>query len=353
MTLSVAMIVKDEEEVLERCLNCVKNFADEIIIVDSGSTDATKKIAARFTEFVYDFEWVYDFSAARNFAISKATCDLVMWLDADDVIDGENIEKIKKIKNDDTFDLGYLYYVIEENGEEKLKYFRERIFRRSLKYYFFGVVHEVIVPRGRVKYFDAKIVHCKLKTGDPLRNINLIFRQLAAGKNLEPRLKYYFGRELLSLKAYRQAITVFEDFLSSDGWVENKIDACICLGYAYNCIFLRDMALNSFLRSFAYAPPRSEGCCGVAAILFDDGKYEAAAYWYKVAIECKSCLESGAFVNPDFCGFIPNIRLAVIYDRLGKFDLAEKYNDEAGKIKPCDPAYLGNKDYFNKLKEQR
>ena len=80
------MIVKDESAVLERALNCAKQLADEIVIVDTGSKDNTKQIAQKFTDKVFDFVWQDDFSAARNFSFSKATCDYQMWLDADDVI---------------------------------------------------------------------------------------------------------------------------------------------------------------------------------------------------------------------------------------------------------------------------
>ncbi|MDE7305797.1 MAG: glycosyltransferase family 2 protein, partial [Clostridia bacterium] len=86
MSLSVCLIVKDEQEVLARCLSCAKKFADEIVVVDTGSTDDTVKIAKSFTDKVFFFKWCDDFSAARNFAFEKAGCDLVMWLDADDII---------------------------------------------------------------------------------------------------------------------------------------------------------------------------------------------------------------------------------------------------------------------------
>ena len=69
------MIVKNESKVLRRCLDSVAHLMDEIIIVDTGSTDNTKKIALEYTDKVYDFEWINDFSAARNFAFSKATKD--------------------------------------------------------------------------------------------------------------------------------------------------------------------------------------------------------------------------------------------------------------------------------------
>ena len=97
-SLSVCLIVKNEEKVLKRCLSCVKHFADEIIVVDTGSTDKTKEIAKAETENVYDFKWVNDFSKARNFSFSKATCDFVMWVDADDVITEENVNKINLLK---------------------------------------------------------------------------------------------------------------------------------------------------------------------------------------------------------------------------------------------------------------
>ena len=94
MKISVCMIVLNEEKTLERVLTCVQKFADEIVVVDTGSNDKSKEIAKKFTDKVYDFEWVDDFSKARNFAFSKATMPYLMWIDADDFIDETNINKI-------------------------------------------------------------------------------------------------------------------------------------------------------------------------------------------------------------------------------------------------------------------
>ena len=86
VSVSLCMIVKNEEDVLERCLNSVSDLVDEIVIVDTGSTDRTKEIAARFTRLVLEFPWRDDFAAARNESFAHASMDYCMWLDADDVL---------------------------------------------------------------------------------------------------------------------------------------------------------------------------------------------------------------------------------------------------------------------------
>ena len=96
--ISLCMIVRNEEDVLGRCLQCARSFADEIIVVDTGSTDGTKAVAENFTQKVFDFPWTDDFAAARNYSFSKATRDYIMWLDADDVLRTEDQEKILQLK---------------------------------------------------------------------------------------------------------------------------------------------------------------------------------------------------------------------------------------------------------------
>ena len=87
ITVSLCMIVKNEEDILARCLDSLKGLMDEIIIVDTGSTDRTKEIAANYTDKIYDFSWCDDFAAARNFSFYKATKEYIYAPDADEVLD--------------------------------------------------------------------------------------------------------------------------------------------------------------------------------------------------------------------------------------------------------------------------
>ena len=172
--ISLCIIARNEESVLGRCLDSVADLVDEIILVDTGSTDRTKAAAAEYAAKIYDFPWCDDFSAARNFAVSQAVGDYWMWLDADDVIEGENHEKLRRILEHPDADVVFLPYWLsfDESGAPQMVSQRERIFRRSGGYQFTGAVHEAVVPHGRLRYGDAAVSHRKLRPGDPDRNLH-------------------------------------------------------------------------------------------------------------------------------------------------------------------------------------
>ncbi|HAX35323.1 MAG TPA: glycosyl transferase, partial [Tyzzerella sp.] len=92
------MIVRQEEKALARCLEGIADAVEEIVIVDMGSTDRTKEIARQFTDKIYDFPWMDDFAAARNFSFSQAVMDYCLWLDADDVLLPEDRRRLQKLK---------------------------------------------------------------------------------------------------------------------------------------------------------------------------------------------------------------------------------------------------------------
>jgi glycosyltransferase involved in cell wall biosynthesis len=91
-SLSLVMIVRDEESCLPRCLDSAAALADEIVIVDTGSTDRTVEIAREYDAVIFSFPWGNDFAAARNFSVEKATMDWVLWLDADEEIAPESLD---------------------------------------------------------------------------------------------------------------------------------------------------------------------------------------------------------------------------------------------------------------------
>ena len=100
MRMSLCMIVRQEEKALARCLEGIADAVEEIVIVDMGSTDRTKEIARQFTDKIYDFPWMDDFAAARNFAFSKGTGEYLLWMDAEDILPSGEKEKLLALKAD-------------------------------------------------------------------------------------------------------------------------------------------------------------------------------------------------------------------------------------------------------------
>ena len=347
MILSVCLIVKDEESVIARSLSCVQKFADEIIVVDTGSADNTVKIAEQFTSNVYFFKWCDDFSAARNYAFSKAKGNYLMWLDADDVIEEGEIQKIlalkKRLFEGDTFMLKY------KSGP--LVYYRERILRNTAKALWSGRVHEAIAPFGKVCYEDITITHCKKNHSTSKRNLDIYNKMQSENQPFSARDEFYFARELYYHGYYREGITLFEKVLSrSDAWAENKISACEHLADCYLALNDRESAKKSLLRALLLSSPRAELLCKLANIYFEENDYPTAIFYYKTCLLCVPQTKEGGFCFPDCYNFIPYIQLCVCYSRLGDNRTAEEYNALAGKIKPDDASYLHNVQFFQNLK---
>ncbi len=351
-TVSLCMIVKNEEEVISRCLESVADLVEEIIIVDTGSTDRTKELAAAFTDRIYDFPWIDDFAAARNYAFDQATMDYCMWLDADDILLPEDRRAFRKAKDTLTEDVNAVMMKyntgFDAGGNVTFSYYRERLIKNRAGMRWVGAIHEVVSTVGKIIYNDdCAVTHRKLRAGDPDRNLRIFEGLLARGEKLDPRQQFYYGRELYYHKRYADAVQVFEAFLDSKaGWVENVIDACAQCAYCYYGLGREEEALRSLLRSFLYDVPRAELCCDVARHFFDRKQYDRAVYWYTRALECKPNEKRGGFISTDCYGYIPCIQLCVCYDALGQREKAIIYNGLAGRFKPDSAAVAANRRYF-------
>lgn len=100
MQLSVCIIAKNEEQNIARCLESLKPYEVEVVVVDTGSTDATKEVAAGYTDNIYEFVWCDDFAAAKNFAIGKAVNPYILVLDADEYIEAFDVPGLQRLLRD-------------------------------------------------------------------------------------------------------------------------------------------------------------------------------------------------------------------------------------------------------------
>ncbi len=353
-TISLCMIVKNEEMHIARCLDSVADLVEEVIIVDTGSTDRTVEIASRYTSHVYSYPWKDDFADARNYSFSKASMDYCMWMDADDILEETEKDKFLRLKQSlsPETDIVMMKYntSFDEAGKPSFSYFRERWIRNCAKYRWIGEVHEVIPPDGRLLYSDLAVSHKKTGAGDPDRNLKIYRKMIAEGKLLEPRQQYYYGRELYYHKQYEEAVSVLQQFLqSAEGWVENKIEACSVCADCYNRLGQEQAALLALLRSMSFDLPRAELCCDIGKYFLEHRNFRNAIYWYETALHAPKNEFSGGFMLPDCYDYIPYLQLCVCYDKSGDRQKAEEYNEKAGACKPYSQAYLYNKRYFDSL----
>ncbi len=351
-TVSLCMIVKNEEKVLGRCLDSIKDIADEIIIADTGSSDRTKEIAARYTDRIFDFAWCGDFSAARNFSFSKASMDFILWLDADDILTEKDREAFLRLKQESPAEADVIMMryntAFDEDGKPVFSYYRERLIRRALPHRWQGRVHEAIVHSGRVLYVESPAVtHKSVKTSYSDRNLRIYEKQIRDGEPLSPRDTFYYGRELYYHGQYARAIEILTAFLlGADGWVENRIEACRILSFCRSASGDLYGALEALAGSFLYDSPRAEICCEIGNLYMRLENYLSAIPWFELALTIPKNETTGAFISKDSYGYLPCIQLCVCYDKLGDYEKAEKYNQQAGTYRPSSAAFLQNLEYF-------
>lgn len=358
ISISLCMIVKNEEEVLGRCLESVGPVADEIIILDTGSTDRTKEIARQFTDKVYDFTWQGDFAAARNAAFLKATKEFWLWLDADDVLPKAEQEKLLALKKRLTVldaDVVMMQYAtsFDEAGNPTFRFRRERLIKNIHRPVWEGRVHEVVAPFGRILHEDITVYHKKLRVADPDRNLNIYRDMEAKGQPFSARELYYFGRELFYHRLWQEATERFEAFLRrKDGWLPDQLEACRLRSAAFDELGEEEKALEALLEGLKLSVPRGELCCALGYHFLQQNRLAEAIFWYEAAFRTKLDKNFGGFVQEECYHYLPAIQLCLCYDRQGNWKEAQKWNDVAKSFRPQSDAVKWNEAYFAKKRKE-
>ncbi|RLQ94662.1 glycosyltransferase [Falsibacillus albus] len=359
MTLSLCMIVRNEEKVLGRCLDSIKGLVDEINIIDTGSTDGTKEVASKYTDRVFDFKWIDDFAAARNYSFSKATKDFIMWLDADDVMvegDYDKFAALKVFLRDDV-DAVSMPYILAQNekGIVTQSVRRNRIVKRSNGFPWIGAVHEYLEVGGNIISSDIHVVHQSQKTGVSTRNLDIYEKMLADGREFTPRDLYYYANECVDHKLHERAIEYYQKFLDTgEGWVEDCISSCAKMADCYLALDDQDGAVDQILKSFKYDIPRADQCCRLGFIHLSREEYEKAVFWYEVAVnlDYEAAKAKGGFLNHNCYTWLPHLQLCVCYYRLGQIEKAIHHNQIAKAFDPTNRMVLYNEEYFQSLTER-
>jgi len=289
--ISLCMIVKNEEKFLEKCLKSIQNVVEDIIIVDTGSTDRTIEIAEKYNAKIFYFKWIDDFSAARNYSIEQATSDYILVLDADEYLD-DNANLIKEIES--SMD----YYVVNiKNYKSTGRVFTHqavRLFKKSSGLRYFGKLHEHLNIQDRnLSYANASfIIHhdgyredVVVEKNKKERNRKIMMMELE--QNPTSYSYYNMGNSYMSNGQYEKAIQMYQKSFELD---KNKTYRYSLLCNWIECLRI----LNRYEDAITIAKGAIQSFPFYTDFYFELGRiYEEIGYLRDAEKLFKICLEKG------------------------------------------------------------
>jgi tetratricopeptide (TPR) repeat protein len=354
--ISLAMIVKDEEATLPVCLGSIADLVDEIVVVDTGSTDRTRDVAARFGARVHDVPWPDSFAAARNASLSRATGSWIFWLDADDFLDVANRRKLQVLfeslgDENSAYLLKCVSRVSSASGSTIVGE-RPQLFRNRPDVRWENRVHEQIVPAivrsgGILRTSDVEIQHTgyqeeahRLRKEE--RNLRLSRLDVAERPD-DPCILFHLGKSLLSLGRPAEALPVLERGLERADPGESLMRKLFAqVAHTQQRLGRLDQALATCQQGRQRFPDDVELLYQESYLRLRGGDLAGA----------ESCLlrilhaPAGAFslvdVDPALRGYRVHFNLAIIYRRQGRLAEAERAWRAVLAAEPrCTEAWIG------------
>lgn len=350
MTVSVALIVRDEEQTLARCLDSFAREVDEVVVVDTGSRDRTREIARRYTDRVYDFEWRDDFAAARQFAFDRATSEWVAWVDADDVVlNAERIRPLVAAAPDGVAGFEWRYvYERDERGDAVCEFWRERCVRNDGAFRWQGRVHEVLVPSSprELRRTDEVVVeHRRQQSRVPQklgRNLRILERERReAGPAARPRLFFYLANEYASAGRNRRALACYRKYLRVATWDDERYVAEVRVANLLRAGRRYEEAVDASLRALKICPHWPDAYFGLAETYYYLRDWHKVVHWCEVG-RAMPRPDTPLFVNPLDYRFNWIIYYTNALFHLGELREALEWTKRALAVRPEDPWHRQN-----------
>lgn len=250
--VSVCIIAKNEEKHIEKCLKGLFRYDMELVVVDTGSTDHTKQIAEKYTDKIYDFCWINDFSAARNFAISKASNNWILVLDCDEYVQDIDIGRLRMCMQKYPKAVGVveMMNVYQRNEKEDIRVDEvPRLFNKNYYEYKFRI-HEQITPKKAESYDEIVLETFKLPItvkhyGYDIpreemlkkqeRNLELLKQSVGENKGMDDYIYFQVGQSYKMLGQYGHAIQAYDMCLEVNRNPEKKF-LPLCLEAYTDCL---------------------------------------------------------------------------------------------------------------------
>ena len=340
-TLGLAMIMKNEAVNLARSLAPVAPLVDEMVVVDTGSTDQSRDLARALGAKVLDFQWIGDFSAARNFGLAQATTDFVLWLDADNSISPEGLAELRRHLAPGGEFILWATEVVTPQGD---RLWQKRVFpNRPDVVGFQGRVHEQLVHPAHwpSRATEVEILHwgyaealSARQKGE--RNLELLLTcpETRAG---EFYWLYQTGRTLFNLRRYDEARPWLQR--AAEAETENRPlwgHALILWSQTEGRLGRHDQAERTARALVTAEPGYGPGVYHLGRLLYDAGNYPEAGE----ALEAALILGTGDKVwgaDEGGCNYKAAFLLGRIWTKIGRPDSARQAFSLAGELAPQNP----------------
>jgi glycosyltransferase involved in cell wall biosynthesis len=261
MRVSACMIVKNEEAMLDGCLKSIVGL-DEIIILDTGSTDRTIPIARKYTSRVFqDYEWRDHFAEARNHALAKCIGDWIFSIDADEQLEPGGVEKIRRVIGPGK----QVVNVVMTSGDNRFNF--PRLFRKSPGIQWEGAIHECL-NRLADYQSDIHIVYgySPAHQNDPDRALRILKREVQRDPSLV-RETFYLAREYVYRQEWPAAIYYYEQYLKHASWKPEQAEGYYQLAKAYRQMGRIAEARISCLKAIDINPDFKSACLLMAELV--------------------------------------------------------------------------------------
>lgn len=354
--LTLALIAKNEEKHIQRFVDSWQGWYDELIIVDTGSEDATKEIAKRCGAVVADFEWCGSFEKARNAACELATSEWIFCPDCDEIIvNGENFYKFLAESPDYLtavqLDLhtSWANYQDWQNKGEVLNYFpAQRTFKRGT-HKWIGDAHEYI---GAIDGHETKMGYCTSahfehhpdNTKSRSFYIDILRKQANENPN-DGRYLHYMGREAMYYNNNVEAIGYFERCIDHHHWDFERCQTRLYMANCYLKLGDEKKALEQMFLSMMEEPSRRDSTFGIAEYYRSKEDWPKAIIWYRMALSLDKP-QTSYFMNDELYGALPYLRLTQCYYNLRDIGSSRKYFELAKQVDPKHPEIKQNEHLF-------
>lgn len=337
--ISVCIITKNEAEHLEQCLRSLSPYPFEIVIVDTGSTDHSKEIARKYTDKIFDFEWVNDFSAARNFSISRASHNMILILDTDECLVEFEFEQVQQLMSEHPKSVGLvkrLDYFETDSERHCQTIVIDRLFNRKY-YHYERPIHEILVPNVNISTTDytlpvtidhfGYIGSAEKLYEKSMRDIELLIPEIEKNPD-EPYYYFQMAQSYLCMRKPEQAMEYFEMAMTHNPPPEEDYTRILVCNYGNMLLDLgKTDEASSLLSFYPHYNNNADYLCMVGLLYIHLGQLLKALPEFVKALSAPTRDSVESRLISYYIGYI--------YEAFQQVDIARQHYQRCGDFQPA------------------